>query len=105
MLSRLKKIFISKKEQRQNQVKVKVFNYTSDMRPLDSTEQHQQLQDQQLPLTPWSKPTKDTSLDLKEKKNSNKKTTPAQQQLQSVTTPQQPPPPPPMTLNLPLAPN
>ncbi|ORZ15159.1 kinase-like domain-containing protein [Absidia repens] len=105
MLSRLKKIFTSKKEKRQNQVKVKVFNYTSDMRPLDSTQQQQeQQQDQQLPLIPWSKPTKDTSLDLKDKKNSNKKTPPAQQQLQPITAPQQPPPPP-ITLDLPLAPN
>jgi hypothetical protein len=65
MLSRLKQKFVSKKHQRQNQVKV--FNYTSDI----EQQQHQQQQEQQqqqgehgMQLTPWSKSHKDSSVDL-----------------------------------------
>lgn len=65
MLSRLKQKFVSKKHQRQNQVKV--FNYKSD----SEQQQHQQQQQQQqgepqhgMQLTPWCTSIKDSSVDL-----------------------------------------
>ncbi|KAI8337907.1 kinase-like domain-containing protein [Chlamydoabsidia padenii] len=76
MLARLKQKFISKKQQRQT--KVKVFNYTSDMRPLDQQEEQKVV---------WpDTPLKQSYLDLKLKHLSSKQL-------------------PPSTMNSPLGPN
>jgi hypothetical protein len=85
MLARWKQKFISKKQQhqQQRQVKVKVFHYTNDMRPVDDLTQ-------QKTMVPWSdKPAKESSLDLKTK----------------YVPPLKYIPTPPSTMDLPLAPN
>jgi hypothetical protein len=70
----LKKKFVSKKHQRQNQVKV--FNYTSDIG--QQQQQQQQLQQQGeaqhgMQLTPWCKSIKDSSVDLMSDDNEQSK--------------------------------
>ncbi|CAO3595019.1 unnamed protein product [Absidia cylindrospora] len=68
----LKQKFISKKNQRQNQVRVEAFNYNSGLQQQQQQQRHhQQLpsdrteRPQQKQLTHWSRFTKDSSVDLK----------------------------------------